>query len=109
MSFSAWLSILVRNHFAITPRRWGMALIIFCYQHHQLRPSGRCRRLFFGRRIRNTAIPEEPIFVIGHWRSGTTLLHELLVLDPRHTYADTYACFAAEPFPRFGLVFSAAG
>ena len=36
--------------------------------------------------------------MIGHWRSGTTLLHELLVLDSRHTYADTYDCFAPNHF-----------
>ena len=36
--------------------------------------------------------------MIGHWRSGTTLLHELLVLDPRHTFPDTYACFAPNHF-----------
>ena len=36
--------------------------------------------------------------MIGHWRSGTTLLHELLVRDPRHTYPDTYACFAPNHF-----------
>jgi hypothetical protein len=30
--------------------------------------------------------------VIGHWRTGTTLLHELMILDPRFTYPDTYAC-----------------
>ena len=29
---------------------------------------------------------------------GTTLLHELLVLDPRHTFPDTYACFAPNHF-----------
>ncbi len=38
------------------------------------------------------------MFVIGHWRSGTTLLHELLTLDPRHTCADTYACLAPSHF-----------
>jgi hypothetical protein len=47
----------------------------------------------YGRRIRETRIAHPPIFIIGHWRSGTTLLHELLVLDPRHTYPDTYECF----------------
>ena len=45
-----------------------------------------------GRKIDRTKIEADPIFVIGHWRSGTTLLHELLALDPRHTFADTYAC-----------------
>src|SRR5437016_2758103 len=47
----------------------------------------------YGRMIRATAITKAPIFILGHWRSGTTLLHELLVLDPRHTFPDTYHCF----------------
>ena len=51
-----------------------------------------------GRKIRRTKIEQDPIFVIGHWRSGTTLLHELLSLDLRHTYPDTYACFAPNHF-----------
>jgi hypothetical protein len=32
------------------------------------------------------------LFVLGHWRTGTTLLHELLMCDPRHTAPDTHAC-----------------
>ena len=48
--------------------------------------------------IAHTEIHEHPIFVIGHWSSGTTLLHELLVCDPRHTYPDTYACLAPNHF-----------
>ena len=39
-----------------------------------------------------------PVFVIGHWRAGTTLLHELLVRDPRHTYPNTYDCFGPNHF-----------
>src|SRR5664279_234726 len=97
MNISAWFGLLVRNRFDITPRRWCMAVIItflslinYCFWALQ--------EIFYGRRIRGTRIAEEPIFVIGHWRSGTTLLHELLVLDARHTYPDTYACFAANHF-----------
>ena len=52
----------------------------------------------YGRKINRTKLAQDPIFVIGHWRSGTTLLHELLVRDPRHTYPDTYACFAPNHF-----------
>jgi hypothetical protein len=47
----------------------------------------------YGRRIRQTRIVHPPIFILGHWRSGTTLLHELLVQDPRHGFPDTYQCF----------------
>jgi hypothetical protein len=48
----------------------------------------------FGHRVNATKLAEPPLFVLGHWRSGTTLLHELLILDERHTYPNTYECFA---------------
>ncbi len=41
----------------------------------------------------------EIIFIIGHWRSGTTLLHELLCSDPRFNYTTTYACMNPQVFP----------
>jgi hypothetical protein len=104
MSCSAWLSILARNHFAIAPSRWGMALIVFAISIANFFLWA-LQELFLGRRIRTTAISDEPIFVIGHWRSGTTLLHELLVRDSRHTYADTYACFAPNHFIISGWIF----
>lgn len=37
-------------------------------------------------------VPPAPIFVLGFWRSGTTLLHELLCCDPRFGFPSTYAC-----------------
>lgn len=46
-----------------------------------------------------TAEPEQPpLFVIGHWRTGTTLLHELLVQDERFAYPTTYQCMAPAHF-----------
>jgi hypothetical protein len=68
----------------------GIALVNSCLAGLQ--------SLIYGRRIDATELQEDPIFVLGHWRSGTTLLHELLVCDPRHTYPDTYACFAPNHF-----------
>jgi hypothetical protein len=47
----------------------------------------------YGRRIRETVV-QPPLFILGHWRSGTTLLHELLVQDPRHGFPDTLQCMA---------------
>ena len=36
-----------------------------------------------GAEIRSTAIAPDPVFVIGHWRSGTTHLQNLLAQDPQ--------------------------
>ena len=35
-------------------------------------------------------IIKEPVFILGHWRSGTTLLHNLLCLDPQSGFSTTY-------------------
>jgi Sulfotransferase family len=40
------------------------------------------------------ACEEPPIFIIGHWRTGTAFLHELLMLDERFTAPTTLECFA---------------
>lgn len=31
-----------------------------------------------------------PLFVLGHWRTGTTLLHNLLAQDPRFAFPNSY-------------------
>ena len=40
-----------------------------------------------------------PLFIIGHWRTGTTLLHELLACDPHLAFPNTYSCLAPHHFP----------
>jgi hypothetical protein len=39
-----------------------------------------------------------PVFIVGHWRSGTTFLHELLVSDPQFCFPSTYACMNPQHF-----------
>ena len=92
------------NRFAIAPSRIAMALLItvFSAMNSLL---GLVQWLLFGRKVAGTEIQGDPIFVIGHWRSGTTLLHELLVLDERHTYSDTFACFCPKHFLVSGWFF----
>jgi hypothetical protein len=52
---------------------------------------------FYGRKIARTAL-HSPVFIIGHWRSGTTFLHELLTQDPRLAAPSTYECFCPGHF-----------
>jgi hypothetical protein len=40
----------------------------------------------------------DAVVVLGYWRSGTTLLHELLCLDSRYTYPTTHACMNPHHF-----------
>lgn len=39
----------------------------------------------FGKKTRESAFTKAPVFIIGHWRTGSTLLHQLINLDPNFT------------------------
>jgi hypothetical protein len=95
--FFAWLRLLARNRFAVGPRYLYIAAIVTAvsFWHTVLRLV---EEAAYGRRVRRTAFPEPPVFIVGHWRTGTTLLHELLILDHRHTAPTTYECLDANNF-----------
>lgn len=42
-------------------------------------------KIKFGKKISSIVIEKPPVFIIGHWRSGTTLLHQLISLDRQFT------------------------
>ncbi len=46
-------------------------------------PFYRVERILHRRRIRDLELIGDPIFIVGHWRSGTTHLHNLLSHDPQ--------------------------
>lgn len=48
-------------------------------------------RLFF-RQVDKSALHPSPVFIIGHPRTGTTHLHNLLALDPRFSVCRTFHC-----------------
>jgi len=53
-----------------------------------------------GRRIRNTSIHPSPVIIVGHWRSGTTHLHNLLFQDENLGSLTTFQALA----PGFCLI-----
>ena len=93
----AWLRLLVRNHFAVHPPYWHIAAVatVASLMNSTLRllTDG-----VYGGPSNRTPIREAPLFIVGHWRTGTTLLHELLILDPRHTFPNYYQCLAPHHF-----------
>ncbi|MBI1899823.1 MAG: sulfotransferase [Planctomycetia bacterium] len=95
--FTAWLRLLWRNQFRVGWHRVAAAAIItFLSAGHSL---GRVLQwIVYGRRIARTKIEQPPLFILGHWRSGTTMLHEMLALDPQNTCPTTYQCFVPNHF-----------
>src|SRR5437868_5730825 len=93
----AWLRLLLRNRCAVHPRHAYIAFIITFVSilHTVLRYV---QDSLLGGRVDRTPVRDAPLFIVGHWRTGTTLLHELLILDERHTFPNTYQCLAPHHF-----------
>ncbi len=97
LDFFAWLNLLLRNRCKIHWSQLYVAVIVtfISFGHTLLRWL---QEAILGRRIRQTKITQPPIFILGHWRTGTTLLHELLIQDARHGYPTTYECMDPNHF-----------
>lgn len=96
-NFSAWTRLLIRNRFAVHWSRWHF-VVFYTFVSLVHSYLGLWQKVLFGRRVANTPITEPPIFIVGHWRTGTTLLHELLVADERHTGPTGYECLVPHHF-----------
>jgi hypothetical protein len=46
--------------------------------------------IYFRKKLRKFKFSKPPLFILGHWRSGTTLLHNMLSKDPSAGYISTY-------------------
>ena len=46
--------------------------------------------LFYKKKVKGFVFEKSPVFIIGHWRSGTTLLHNLLTKDADSGFVTTY-------------------
>lgn len=83
-----WLNLLWRHRGAIDPQYWPRALLL---------TAGNClnsvlawrESTLYDREIAAVDI-RPPLFILGHWRSGTTHLYNLLAQDPRFAYPNVY-------------------
>ena len=91
-----WLRVLLRNAGKLRPRNLGMvASVTGCAVFNSV--VGGLEQLRFGRRIRQARVLP-PIFILGHWRSGTTFLHGLLSVDERFAGASHLEAFCPRTF-----------
>jgi omega-hydroxy-beta-dihydromenaquinone-9 sulfotransferase len=101
MTLPPWLRLLARNRFAVAPRFLPAALGITAISLGNSGFAG-LQALLLGRRVAQTEINQPPLFILGHWRSGTTLLQQLFAQDERFALPTAYECFA----PKSSLVTS---
>src|SRR5512140_3780085 len=95
--FGAWLRMLRAHGHLIAGNKYGSAaLLTFTSAFHSIQNF--LQDAIYRDALTRVELASPPIFIIGHWRSGTTLLHELLYLDARHSAPTTYACLNPSHF-----------
>ena len=83
--YKDWRKLLVENKYAISPRYSVKALIITILSMKNSILKRKQEKLFY-EDLKNVRLESDPIFILGHWRSGTTFLHNLLSVDNQFTY-----------------------
>ena len=88
VSLGDWFRLLLDNRFRVHPACLPRAATITW----SAATNSLVRRIESWRHGRAVAPADlaPPLFVLGHWRSGTTLLHELLGLDDRFAFPSLY-------------------
>ncbi|HXW70341.1 MAG TPA: sulfotransferase [Methylocella sp.] len=89
-----------RSHLGEIDLRYLPRLLLLCLSGLAAQPLRFLETALYGKRIAITRIEEPPIFIIGHWRSGTTHLHNLMSCDPRLGFVSMYQAIA----PDFSLI-----
>jgi omega-hydroxy-beta-dihydromenaquinone-9 sulfotransferase len=96
ITFRDWMRLLRQTGYAIPPRFWPRAMAVtgssfinsFWHRVEMWRFDAACRAV---------SIPP-PLIILGHWRSGTTHLHNLVSQDDRFCYPNTYEVFYPHTF-----------
>ncbi len=83
-SLTNWLSMLFKNGFfsvRYIARVVFISLLSIVGIEFRIYERLRLRKI-----LKKIEISKPPVFIIGHWRSGTTHLHNILIQDPRFGY-----------------------
>ena len=96
MTLGAWWALLRRHRFAIDLQNSPRALVQTALSASNS-VVARIERRRFGPRIEATRV-QAPLFILGHYRSGTTHLHNLLALDPQFAAPTLFQVFNPHTF-----------
>lgn len=96
ITFGDWIRLLRHEHYRISPLRWPRALWLTGMSLWNSFAAQRVEQRF-GTAIDATRV-EAPVFILGHYRSGTTFLHELLAVDPRFASPNRFQTFNPRTF-----------
>jgi hypothetical protein len=92
-----WMKLFNENKFKIDPQYWHKALFLTI---RSLSNSfyRRKEKNKYASEIAQTSLDYPPIFILGHWRSGTTLLHNLMCLDQQLCFPNLFQVYNPHAF-----------
>jgi hypothetical protein len=96
MTFAAWIRLLARYRFRVSPAHYGSMLSISLTALGNSLAALMQRMLFERRLTGETILP--PVFIIGNMRTGTSFLYELMITDRRFLFARLVECIAPNSF-----------
>lgn len=96
ISLKNWMYLL-RNNGGVDRQFLGKAIFITLTAIGTA-PARVLFKVKYRKTIDETAVQHPPVFIIGHWRSGTTYLHELLSQDPQFCYISLWNSLLPDSF-----------
>lgn len=88
-----YYQLLVNNQFDISRKYLPRVIYTSLMALFTGTPLGLIEKCWKQKAIKENKIEQNPIFIIGHWRSGTTFLHYLMSKDPNWGYLTNAQAF----------------
>lgn len=92
-----WNALLKRNGYSVSPEYYhrlawitGISAISSVF--------GQIEKARFAAQLEQMEINPTPLFILGHWRTGTTHMHNMLGRDPNHTFSTLYQVLFPDSF-----------
>jgi hypothetical protein len=96
MTFPTWARLLIENRGLVHPIHWPRAAVLTVASLLNT-VLAFLDTVLFGWLVRRARV-RAPLFILGHFRSGTTHLHNLLALDPSFAFPTLYESMNPDTF-----------
>jgi len=101
--FDNWIRLLSQNKFHID-KGYRFSAFNISLMSLLLFPFAGLESLVFGRKIKKTVVSKAPVFIVGHWRSGTTHLLNVMCNDNQFGFMNSVSSFTHNYFLTLGPI-----
>ncbi len=89
MRLPGFLKLIRKNGMSIAPKY--LARFLFLFQNGIWASIfHKKEKKLFAQKIKQQQLPDDPVIIIGHWRTGSTFLHQLLNLDKQFVSSNLF-------------------